>query len=248
MQQRMQPAKTFRDLSPDEVKARGYPPGSYQVGPDNKISPVRNGPDTVFDMGGGTNKQIYDSMQESAISARSAVNGLYSLTKAREALAGGGFFGQFADERLAFAKLGEFLGMDNADAIQNTETFRSAIAPQVAALMKATVGSTQISNADREFAEKAAGGSISLDEGSITRLLDIMERASSVAIQGHMRRLDTVYPSDNPEYARERALFGVDYNDPNTPPADYPNAKKASDGKWYVPDPANPGKYLVVEE
>ena len=92
--------------------------------------------------------------------------------------------------------------------------------------MKATVGSTQISNADREFAEKAAGGSISLDEGSITRLLDIMERASSVAIQGHMRRLDTVYPSDNPEYARERALFGVDYNDPNTPPADYPNAKK----------------------
>jgi hypothetical protein len=29
------------------------------------------------------------------------------------------------------------------------------------------------------------------------------------------------------------------------PPA--PNAKKASDGNWYVPDPARPGKYLKVE-
>ena len=30
-----------------------------------------------------------------------------------------------------------------------------------------------------------------------------------------------------------------------TPPA--PNAKKAADGKWYVPDPARPGKYLRVD-
>jgi hypothetical protein len=35
--------------------------------------------------------------------------------------------------------------------------------------------------------------------------------------------------------------------DGNNPPADYPNAQKAPNGKWYVPDPNRPGKYLEVQ-
>jgi hypothetical protein len=38
------------------------------------------------------------------------------------------------------------------------------------------------------------------------------------------------------------------YNDPATwekPPM--PNARKAPDGKWYVPDPQRPGKYQLVQ-
>jgi hypothetical protein len=76
--------------------------------------------------------------------------------------------------------------------------------------MKATVGSTQISNADREFAEKAAGGSIALDEKSIGRLLDIMERGSNGLIERHQKQLDAVYPeTPDGRFARERAIFSV---------------------------------------
>jgi hypothetical protein len=74
--------------------------------------------------------------------------------------------------------------------------------------MKATVGSTQISNADREFAERAAGGSITLDQTSISRLLGIMERASTAVIAEHNDRLDRIYPGSG-KFERERAIFGL---------------------------------------
>ncbi len=33
---------------------------------------------------------------------------------------------------------------------------------------------------------------------------------------------------------------------PSATPSPYPGAKQAADGKWYVPDPKRPGKYLMV--
>lgn len=169
-------------------------------------------------LGGGDNKQVFDAMDASATTARSAATGLNSLREAQKALDSGIISGAGADWNLALQKIGAGLGVVDPEKIQNTETFRSAIAPQVAALMKATVGSTQISNADREFAEKAAGGSINLDQGTIKRLLGIMEKAGRVAIKSHMDRLNKVYPEGG-GFDRERALFGVD-----EPVAPDPNA------------------------
>jgi hypothetical protein len=161
------------------------------------------------DLTGGSSKQVFDTFKERADAASTAATGLNSLREARKAVNDGGFFGAGADTRLGFAKIGQLLGFEDG-RITNTETFRSAIAPQVAAVMKSTVGSTQISNADREFAEKAAGGTITLDSKSINRLLDIMERGSNDIISRHQRQLDAVYPeSPDGRFARERALFGV---------------------------------------
>lgn len=163
---------------------------------------------TNINMGGGSDKQVFDAMNESTAAAKAAATGLNSIAEARKSLQGGAITGAFANEQLALQKIGAAIGVLDPSAIQNTETFRSAIAPQVAAMMKATVGSTQISNADREFAEKAAGGSITLDEGSILRLLDIMERGSAVVLENHRQRLDKVYPTEG-GFQRERALFEV---------------------------------------
>jgi len=186
------------------------------------------------DLSGGSSKQVFDTMAERQTAAQAAVNGLVSLREARKAVEGGGIFGAGADSRLAFAKLGQLFGFEDG-RIVNSETFRSAIAPQIAAVMKATVGSTQISNADREFAAAAAGGSISLDERSIKRLLDIQERASKVAVDRHKATLDKVYP-DTPDgkFARERALFGVDV------PAEEPQPVAAPTAP--APQPGPPAK------
>ncbi len=173
--------------------------------------------------------QVFDEMKASADAARAAVTGLASLKEASAALEDGVVTGAMADSRLAARKLGLLFGIGDPAIVENTETFRSAIAPQVAAMMKATVGSTQISNADREFAEKAAGGSINLDEASIKRLLGIMERAAEVVIDLHNQKLDKVYPKGSGA-DRERALFEI-----TSPGAVAPTGNTTSSGvEWSI--------------
>lgn len=174
--------------------------------------------ETTVNVGGGSDKQVFDAMDESAKAARQTAAGLNSLREARAAIQGGAITGFRADDRLSLQKAGAFFGVADPSKIVNTETFRAAIAPQIAAVMKSTVGTTNISNTDREFAEKAAGGNINLDEKSIARLLDIMERASVGQLEAHQKRLDKVY-SDPEKFARERALFGVDMPAPLAPTA-----------------------------
>lgn len=160
-------------------------------------------------VGGGSDKQIFDALDESAKEARATAAGLTGLREARTAIQGGAITGAGADQRLALQKVGALVGVADPSKITNTETFRAAIAPQVAAVLKSTVGTANISNTDREFAEKAAGGSITLDEKSITRLMDIMERASIGKLEAHQKKVDKIY-SDPEKFGRERALFGVD--------------------------------------
>ena len=186
-------------------------------------------PETTVNVGGGSDKQIFDTMDESTKAARTTAAGLTGLREARNAINGGAFTGAGANQLLGMQKIGAALGLANSDKIVNTETFRSAIAPQVAAVLKSTVGTANISNSDREFAEKAAGGNITLDEKSITRLLDIMERASTAQLEGHQKRLEAVY-GDPEKYKRERALFGVDM------PAAPPMAAPASAAAPAAPD------------
>lgn len=166
-------------------------------------------PETTVNVGGGSDKQIFDAMDESAKEARTVAQGLTGLREARNAVQGGAILGAGADTRLGLQKLGALLGVADPTKIVNTETFRAAIAPQVAAVIKSTVGTTNISNTDREFAEKAAGGNISLDEKSISRLMDIMERASVGKLEAHRKKVEKIY-ADPEKYGRERALFGVD--------------------------------------
>jgi hypothetical protein len=192
--------------------------GKEPLGPLDWLKEQRKAGATNVNVGGGgDNKQVFDAVADSTAAARSAATGLNSLREAKKAVDSGIFSGAAADWRLGLQKVGAMLGVADPKIIENTETFRAAIAPQVAAMMKATVGSTQISNADREFAEKAAGGSISLNEGSIRKLIDIMERAGTAVINDHKGRLDLVYP-EGQGFERERALFGVDMPKMDEPP------------------------------
>lgn len=193
---KMAQAQGFRGGLLDFMKEKAAA-GATKVTTNNNVS-----------TGGGSDKQIFDSVEASANAARTAATGLTGLREARNALDGGIISGAGADARLGLQKVGAFLGVSDPSMIQNTETFRAAIAPQVSAMIKATVGTANISNSDREFAERAAGGNINLDAGSIRRLVGIMERAGSGIVKAHNERLDAIYPND-PKFRRERALFGV---------------------------------------
>jgi hypothetical protein len=233
------------DKSPTSVLEYKYYRDNFQPTPDQKApmdyatwstAKARAGAMTVNNnIGGGSDKQIFDTFAENTKEARSAATGLVALRNAKQALQGpgGAITGFGADERLTLQKLGSFLGVADPASIQNTETFRAAIAPQVASMLKATVGTNQISNSDREFAEKAAGGSIKLDAGSINRLLGIMETAGMARLKLHQQQLDAVYP-DPEKNKRERALFSVTVPEAAQPPATSAAPASIQDGAVIV--------------
>jgi hypothetical protein len=149
---------------------------------------------------------VFEEMTKSKDAATKASAGYTAANNARKAINAGAITGIGADARLDWHKLLSAMGAkSSADAVTNTETFRSAIAPVVASVLAATVGSQGISNADREFAAAAAGGSIRLDATSIRRIVDITGRAAREVLDSHQRKLDTLFP-DSPQGT---ALFGV---------------------------------------
>jgi hypothetical protein len=76
------------------------------------------------------------------------------------------------------ADLSEALGLDPEDvALTNTEQYIALAAPRVAAIIKAFGAGTGLSDADREFANKAAAGEISMTAESLQRILKILKKA-----------------------------------------------------------------------
>jgi hypothetical protein len=204
-----QPPTSVREY---EYYRANLPPGQEPIPYDTwATAKARAAATTVTNnLGGGTDKQVFDAFDERSKAARATAQGLTGIRNAREAIEGGAITGFSADNRLLLQKAARYFGvpMGEAGKIENSEVFKAAIAPQIAAVLKATVGNANISDSDRRFAERAAGGSLDLDEGSIKRLLNIMERASVSHLQQYQEALDAVYP-DPEKHKRERALFGV---------------------------------------
>ena len=205
------PDEQARPMTADERRQYGIPDGAAVAMTKNGPKAIGGGGTTINNnQGGGTDRQFFDEMVERSKTARGIAAGLTGIRNAREAIDGGAVTGFRADDRISLQKAAQYFGVPYGDAakIDNSEVFKAAIASQIGAVMKAVVGNTNISDSDRRFGERAAGGSLDLNEGSIKRLLDIMERASNAALDDHQRSLDAIYP-DAEKHKRERELFGV---------------------------------------
>jgi hypothetical protein len=74
-----------------------------------------------------------------------------------------------------------------ADAAQNSQAYGALMAANTAKIIKQFGAGTGLSDADREYALKAAAGDIKYDEKSIRKILDINNRAAQNAINKHNR-------------------------------------------------------------
>jgi hypothetical protein len=154
----------------------------------------------------GVGEQFSDSIEK----AKTAVGTIRSINAAREQLdmPGGITTGLGANAQLDFKKAASLFGADPAQ-VTNTESFRAAIKPIVLSNVKALGAGNAISNADREFVEKAVGGDINLDESSIRRILDINERAARFTIENHNKTAEKMLKT-TPELAQMSPLISVD--------------------------------------
>ena len=88
--------------------------------------------------------------------------------------------GPFAQSRLAVERALKAVGAIDGERVATTEAFLAAGAQQTLAILQtgAVGAGTGISDADREFIAKAAGGTITLDADSIRRIIRINKQVA----------------------------------------------------------------------
>jgi len=79
-----------------------------------------------------------------------------------------------------------------ADAAANSQAYGATMASNVGKLIKQYGAGTGLSDADREFATKAAAGSIEMNEAAIRRVLDINDRAARNVVNLHNKKVDGI--------------------------------------------------------
>ena len=84
-----------------------------------------------------------------------------------------------------------------ADAAQNSQAYGALMATNTAKIIKQFGAGTGLSDADREYALKAAAGDIKMDEKAIRKILTINNTASQNAINKHNKMVKTVEAKTN---------------------------------------------------
>lgn len=174
---------------------------------EQNLSKLKDEATVRKEMGNLPQEAVIKRVGDSHDTASKALAGFQAVQSAKAAFSKGAITGFGANQRLDWAKFNQWMGLeDKGNEIANTEVFRSSMAPVIAATLKATVGTTQVSNTDRQFAEDAAGGRITLDPGTINRMMEITRRLSLEAIGKHETLVEAMY-GNNP---KAQALFGVE--------------------------------------
>ena len=124
-------------------------------------------------------KQNAKNFFERRNAAADAVKSMDSINNARKLLDEGVRTGITANFRQGFGKLLQDAGIKYSDDLNaNTDAFGAEAAKRVAQIIKAFGAGTGLSDADREYAEKAAAGKITMTDSAIRKLLDLNEMAA----------------------------------------------------------------------
>jgi hypothetical protein len=148
----------------------------------------------------GVGAGIATSFTDLRTAAQDASASIAATQQARQLLDKGMITGFGANFRVGFGKALQFAGIHFADdAIANSEAFVATRAQEVGRLIKLFGAGTGLSDADRVYAEKAAGGTIELNEESIRRILDMNEAAARNVLARYNTQADQVEAGRMPD-------------------------------------------------
>jgi hypothetical protein len=201
-------------MSLDEVenyKRAGFDVKSVPVGNGmlrvESVSPFGPAPVTNIKTGDDVvARETFGALKAQRDVALAATNAISAYEDANKLLKGKVITGAGAEATLALNKALGFFGIQSQQ-VADTEVLKARLAVPVFSLVKQLGAGTGISNADREYAEMAAGGKITLDKNAIIRLVEIGRKASQNTVDSYNQALDEAYPSDNKDYTSARAVL-----------------------------------------
>jgi hypothetical protein len=199
-----------------------------------------------------------------AKAANTAIEHAGQLTKIDERLGGFDFGGHHVQGIVQAAR--EMYDSDFQDAKREWDTKSETLATEVS---KALNGGTP-HVADKEHWRSILGAASTPTErkAAIRSVMEVIEGRKSAAEQNYQQGMGSaaggftfIDPKNQANYDRllnygheaKTAAPAVAASPPGAttaaapPPGAPPGAKQAPDGNWYVPDPARPGKYLMVK-
>jgi hypothetical protein len=158
-------------------------------------------------------QQFVGDVSKSYDATQQLSNTLPTLQQAKQALAQS-YTGKGAELKLDANKMLRVLGVpgDYTPAVA-TEMLQSRMKAIAGGLIKSTVGSQNISDADREFVEKAYSGTISMEPESLRRLLGIAEDTTIRSINRHNDRLIGVAKHPDDAVLRDQYQVPMQYGD-----------------------------------
>jgi hypothetical protein len=163
-----------------------------------RIAQASRAPGTTVNVGPGEkafdielSKNKAQLLKESLAAAEDAESITDTINIGRQLLNAGMVTGAGAEYLVNFGQALKQVGIDvSSDATANSQAYAAAMANNVGRIIKLFGAGTGLSNADREYAEKMAGGKITLDERALRRILDINERLARNTISRHNARVD----------------------------------------------------------
>lgn len=168
----------------------------YQRAPSG-VKKLDNAPKVVVDMGGKASEKFATKLAEgradTLVKSYEATKGLpqtlITLDEASKSLRDGIKSGIAGEVGLTLAKIGKSLGFGEVSPeIANTEAFRSQMAQSTLEVLKTL---RPASDTDVKYAEKAAGGSITLDDKTMLRLIDSARAATATKLYNHNQLLES---------------------------------------------------------
>ena len=174
------------------------------------------------ELGSGQAKALLKSRE----GAEDAASILATNQVGRDILSSGAITGSGADFFVGLNQALKTAGIDAgyADASANSQAYGATMASNVGKLIKQYGAGTGLSDADREFATKAAAGSINMDEKAIRRVLDINDRAARNVINLHNKKVEGIKTNiplkvEIPSTSPPKAAVDMLKKDPSLAPA-----------------------------
>jgi hypothetical protein len=179
--------------------------------------------------------QVKD-MGELRDAAQAAQQSMAIMGEGKKLLDKGIISGFAGDWRLGAARALNLGGANNTEMIANTEAYFANTAQIVFKIIGALGSSTAVSDKDREYAQAAAAGDISMNAQSMRKVMQLLEKYGRTAIKkyeserGRMEKLGKAgieyWPKvDEPPVTPETGMRRYSKSDPNI-------VEIYKDGKW----------------
>jgi hypothetical protein len=177
-----------------------------------KESPMGSAPSVTVNTGDRLTAKLQEKKYESLITRRDetiqpAVDSVPHLMAMEELLGvmdeeGGIIAGSLAKQELAVKAFANRLGA-NFEDVEKTQAYVGLSAKRIAEVIKAFGSGTGLSDADREFAAKAAAGDITMDRKALKRLIDLGKKGMEVAHQNYMDDVERSFGGEGQEWAKQ---------------------------------------------